>query len=319
MYLRPSFDYQELARRVAVLVINMNQIIDKNYYPTPETEISNKRHRPIGIGVQGLADLFCEMGMAFDSDDAKFLQKKIFETIYFTALSTSNRLARDMGKTYDSYEGSPLSQGIFHYELCHNFEKQILVTDPVYDWESLRSDILADGVRNSLFVAPMPTASTSQILYQNECFEPFTSNLYVRRTLAGEFTIFNKYMVQDLRDIGLWNQETIDHLIVHKGSIQNLMEVPKSIRLVYRTAWEISQKSLIDMAVHRQWFIDQSQSFNLFMSDPSLDKLTKMHFYGWKNGLKTGSYYIRTKPQHFSQNFTVDPKKEDEICTSCSA
>lgn len=319
-YLCPDFDFDELRRRVAILVVNMNQIIDKNFYPTKETKTSNLNHRPIGLGVQGLADLFCRMGCAFDSPQAKYLNRKIFETMYYAALQTSMQYAKDNDKVYSSFKGSPLSQGQFHFDLCSNFEASITTeVEPCYDWEGLRKSVMKHGTSNSLFLAPMPTASTSQILYQNECFEPFTSNLYVRRTLAGEFTIFNKYLVQDLRDIGLWNQETIDHLIVHRGSIQNFVALPSSIRQIYRTAWEIPQKSLIDMAYQRQWFIDQSQSFNLFVADPTMDKLTKIHFYGWKNGLKTGSYYIRTKPQHFSQNFTVDPTKEDKMCVTCSA
>jgi len=323
-YLQPNFDFEELQKRVEVLVVNMNQIIDKNFYPTPETERSNTRHRPIGIGVQGLADLFCKMYIPFDSDQARFLNRKIFETMYFSALNASHKYAIDNNLVYSTFQGSPLSQGLLHFDMCPTFEPDVIEQEPKYDWDGVRKRIVNDGVANSLFLAPMPTASTSQILYQNECFEPFTSNLYVRRTLAGEHTIFNKYLVQDLRDAGLWNQETIDHLIVHKGSIQNFKKLPASIRLLYRTAWEIPQKSLIDMAAERQWFIDQSQSFNLFVAEPSLEKLTKIHFYGWKRGLKTGSYYIRTKPQHFSQNFTIDPKTEQEMvsnmpCDTCSA
>ena len=316
-FLSPSFDFIKLGRLTEILVDNMNKIIDKNYYPTKETELSNKSHRPIGIGVQGLADLFCKLGLPFDSIEAKKLNYKIFETIYFHALSASNQSSISLKKTYSSFPNSPLSHGIFHFDLCPNFNPTLLSEKPIHNWNDLRFKIQTHGVMNSLFIAPMPTASTSQILYQNECFEPFTSNLYVRRTLAGEFTICNKYLVQDLIDIGLWNQETIDHLIIHKGSIQQFSILPISIRQIYRTAWEIPQKSLIDMAVERQWFIDQSQSFNLFIAQPSLEKLTKMHFYGWKNGLKTGSYYVRTKPQHFSQNFTIDPTKE--TCTECTA
>lgn len=319
-YVQPDFDFEELQNRVGVLVVNMNQIIEKNFYPTPETERSNRRHRPIGIGVQGLADLFCKLYIPFDSDKARALNRKIFETMYFSALKTSHKYAIEQRCVYETFQGSPLSQGIFHFELCSNFERETLFQEPKYDWNKLRREIMIEGVANSLFIAPMPTASTSQILYQNECFEPFTSNLYVRRTLAGEYTIFNKYLVQDLRDVNMWNQETIDHLIVNRGSIQNFTKLPATIRHIYRTAWEIPQKSLIDMAAERQWFIDQSQSFNLFVADPSLEKLTKIHFYGWKRGLKTGSYYIRTKPQHFSQNFTIDPTKEQEItCDTCSA
>lgn len=321
-YMKPDFDFEELQRRVEVLVVNMNNVIDKNYYPTEETKRSNVRNRPIGLGVQGLADLFCRLYINFDSEEARYLNRKIFETMYYTALKTSNKYCIDNNLCYESFKGSPLSKGIFHFELCHNFDKSVLTSSPSYDWDSLRKNIIENGISNSLFIAPMPTASTSQILNQNECIEPYTSNLYIRRTLAGEFTITNKYLTQDLRDVGLWNKNMIDHLIVSKGSIQRYIKLPKTIRDVYRTAWEIPQKSLIDMAADRQWFIDQSQSFNLFVAEPSLDKLTKMHFYGWKKGLKTGSYYIRTKPQHFSQNFTVDPsaeKQQEEECLVCSA
>jgi ribonucleoside-diphosphate reductase alpha chain len=257
----------------------MNKIIDKNYYPTIETERSNKRHRPIGIGIQGLADLFCKLRIPFDSLEARKLNRKIFETMYWHALYASNQLAHKNGETYSSFIGSPLSKGIFHFEMCPEFDSNVLYEQPCYPWEELRENIKKSGVMNSLFLAPMPTASTSQILSQNECFEPFTSNLYVRRTLAGEFTIFNKYLVEDLYDLGLWNQQTIDHLIIHKGSIQQFSLLPIYLREVYRTAWEIPQKLLIDMSAERQWFIDQSQSFNLFVSEPSLEKLTKMHFY----------------------------------------
>jgi len=312
-FLCPEFDFEELSHRVSILVVNMNQIIDKNFYPTKETKTSNMNHRPIGIGVQGLADLFCILGTPFDSVKARLLNRKIFETMYYSAITTSMNYATTNDKIYSTFNGSPLSNGKFHFELCDNFDGTLH-----YDWETLRKNVMKFGVANSLFLAPMPTASTSQILNQNECFEPFTSNLYVRRTLAGEFTIFNKYLVQDLRDLGLWNQETIDNLIVHRGSIQQFSKLPSSIRQIYKTAWEIPQKSLIDMAYQRQWFIDQSQSFNIFVAEPSLEKLTKIHFYGWKNGLKTGSYYIRTKPQHFSQNFTIDPTKEND-CKECSA
>lgn len=314
-YLRPHFAYNELISRIRVLVENMNIVIQKNYYPTPECKKSNFNHRPIGLGVQGLADLFCKMRLEFDSLEAKKINLKIFETIYFTALSKSNELVQKFGK-YSSFEGSPLSNGILHFDMCPQFDKTVLSVEPVYDWDSLRNKIQKYGTCNSLHVAPMPTASTSQILNQNECIEPYTSNLYVRRTIAGEFTIFNKYLVQDLKTLGLWNQDTIDYLIVNRGSVMNFAPLPAFLRKIYRTAWEIPQKSLIEMAYQRQWFIDQSQSFNLFVADPSFDKITKMHFYGWKNGIKTGSYYVRTKPQHFSQNFTIDPNKD---CTSCSA
>lgn len=316
-YIQPQFDFKELQTRVFRLVENMNVVINRNYYPTPECQKSNMSHRPIGIGVQGLADLFCKLRLAFDCEKARYLNVKIFETIYFSALTASNNLVKDFG-CYSSFHGSPLSEGKFHFEHCSNFDETILEQEPKYDWTSLRKNIMEHGVCNSLLLAPMPTASTSQILNQNECIEPFTSNLYVRRTLAGEFTIFNKYLMDDLKALNLWNQDTIDYLIVNRGSVVNFAQLPVFMRKMYRTAWEIPQKSLIEMASQRQWFIDQSQSFNLFVADPSFDKLTKMHFYGWKNGLKTGSYYVRTKPQHFSQNFTIDANKDKE-CSSCSA
>lgn len=316
-FLRPEFDYFDLNTRVNRLVENMNIVINKNYYPTPECQSSNMKHRPIGLGVQGLADLFCKLRLAFDGDEARFLNRKIFETIYFSALSASNRLVSKFG-VYDSFEGSMLSKGVFHFDNCDNFDYSTLNESPTYDWDSLRRKIVNEGLCNSLLIAPMPTASTSQILNQNECIEPFTSNLYVRRTLAGEFTIFNRYLMEDLKTLGIWNQDTIDYLIVQRGSVVNFAPLPTFLRKIYRTAWEIPQKSLIDMASERQWFIDQSQSFNLFVADPSFDKLTKMHFYGWKKGLKTGSYYVRTKPQNFSQNVTIDPSKE-QSCSSCSA
>lgn len=316
-YLQPHFDFKELQKRVSRLVESMNVVINRNYYPTPECQKSNLTHRPIGIGVQGLADLFCKMRLSFDSTEARFLNIKIFETIYFSALSTSNLLVKDFG-CYFSFHGSPLSEGKFHFDQCPDFDQTVLDREPCYDWASLKQKIMEHGTANSLLVAPMPTASTSQILNQNECIEPFTSNLYVRRTLAGEFTIFNKYLMDDLKALGLWNQDTIDYLIVNRGSVVNFAQLPSFMRKMYRTAWEIPQKSLIEMASQRQWFIDQSQSFNLFVADPSFDKLTKMHFYGWKNGLKTGSYYVRTKPQHFSQNFTIDASKDKE-CLTCSA
>jgi ribonucleoside-diphosphate reductase alpha subunit len=316
-YIRPVFDFVELSDRVNRLVESMNIVINKNYYPTPECELSNFRHRPIGLGVQGLADLFCKLRRSFDSDEARQLNLKIFETIYFSALSASNRLV-DIFGCYSTFQGSLLSKGRLHFDNCDNFDANVLTSEPVWDWEGLRKKIVDHGVCNSLLIAPMPTASTSQILNQNECIEPFTSNLYVRRTLAGEFTIFNKYLMEDLKALGIWNQDTIDYLIVNRGSVINFAPLPLFLRKIYRTAWEIPQKSLIEMASQRQWFIDQSQSFNLFVADPSFEKLTKMHFYGWKNGLKTGSYYVRTKPQHFSQNVTIDPTKEAG-CSSCSA
>jgi ribonucleoside-diphosphate reductase alpha subunit len=319
MYMKPTFDFHELRRRVAILVVNMNKVIDKNYYPVPEARVSNMKHRPLGIGVQGLANLFCRLNISFESQDARVLNQKIFETMYFAALESSCEYCQETGYPYKSFKGSPLSQGLFHFDMCPQFkDRHVLEQEPKYDWEGLRNTIRQHGVANSLLLAPMPTASTSQILGQNECFEPFTSNMYVRRTLAGEFTVYNPHLLQDLKDMEMWNQYTVDHLIVQKGSVQSMTDIPETLRQIYKTAWEIPQKALLDLAADRQHFIDQSQSLNIFVAEPSLDKLTKIHFYGWKAGLKTGSYYIRTKPQHFSQNFTVDPSTEKQ-CLSCSA
>lgn len=321
-YLCPVFDYEKLANIVKQLVINLNEIIDKNAYPLPETQKSNLRHRPIGIGVQGLADVFCAMRWSYDSMEARECNRLIFETMYFHALQTSNELA--IVKTpYESFHGSPLSKGCFHFELCENYDANKILSSR-YDWETLRRKIFQFGTRNSLFIAPMPTASTSQILGNTESFEPLTSNMYLRRTLAGEFYVCNTYLQQDLKDMGLWNEECIERIIFHKGSIEKIPEIPTLVKNVYRTVWEIPQKSLIDMAVDRQYFIDQSQSMNIYLYPPSSEKLTKIHFYGWKKGLKTGSYYVRSRAAISSQRFTMDPIREQEIqqeyeCQNCSA
>jgi len=310
VYLKPSFDFERLGKITGQLVENLNIIIDKNAYPIDKCKISNEKHRPIGIGVQGLADVFFEMLTPYDSTDARELNARIFECMYYYALDKSNELAVRDG-VYSSFNGSPLSKGIFHFEMTKN------IVPVHYQWEDLRSKIIEHGVRNSLLIAPMPTASTSQILGNTESFEPLTSNLYLRRDDPGEFYVYNKVLRKILEWMGMWTNETIDHLIVYKGSIKN-MTVPLFLKNVFRTIWEIPQKALIDMASDRQHFIDQSQSFNIYLQDPDMEKLTKIHFYGWKKGLKTGSYYVRSRSSISSSNVTVDPSKE-KPCDSCSA
>lgn len=330
-YLQPRFDFQKLGEVVATITKNLNLVIDKNAYPLEECRRSNMKNRPIGIGVQGLADVFFIMKVSYDSEEARILNREIFECIYYNAIKTSCELSRVHGR-YSSFDGSPISQGLFHFDMYPKETKRPF--SGKYEWDTLREDIHKHGVRNSLFVAPMPTASTSQILGNTESFEPLTSNLYLRRTSAGEFYVSNRYLIKDLEAIGLWNNETVDSLILHKGSVQ-YMDIPFYIKQIYRTVWEIPQKSLIDMAADRQFFIDQSQSFNIYLNESSLDKLTRIHFYGWKSGLKTGSYYVRVRAPLSSQNFTIDPMKEREIlrnsrstesvelatssCESCSA
>lgn len=313
-FLRPVFDFEKLGRIVEDLVVNLNIVIDKNAYPMEKCRVSNMKHRPIGIGVQGLADVFSRMLYPYDSPEARTLNREIFECMYYHALKSSNTLAKTNGP-YSSFAGSPLSKGQFHFDLSGG---KSLVSQK-WDWETLRTDIMTHGTRNSLLVAPMPTASTSQILGNTESFEPLTSNLYLRRTGAGEFYVCNQMMRKMFGWLGIWNNDTIDSLIIFKGSVKNL-RIPDFLKNVLRTVWEIPQKSLIDMAADRQHFIDQSQSFNIYLQDADMEKLTKIHFYGWKKGLKTGSYYVRSRASISSQNFTVDPLKEKEkICDSCSA
>ena len=376
-----EFDFEKLYEISRTVTKNLNKIIDVNYYPIIEAENSNKRHRPIGIGVQGLADAFAKMKYPFDSDEAKRLNQRIFETIYFGALTESmeiskkrtplmkryrdlllkyhsqmnlpsevysintyesiisnysehdtsinmeeihelielNRILKPIQEelyndtffgTYSSYQGSPMSNGKFQFDLWDNFKYDSLT----HDWESLRKDISTWGIRNSLLLAPMPTASTSQILGNNECIEPFTSIIYLRRTLAGEFTIINKHLIKDLIKLGIWNSEIKNKIIRDDGSIQNVPEIPDDLKAIYKTVWEISQRNIIDMAADRAVFIDQSQSMNLFIADADFSKLTSMHFYGWKKGLKTGIYYLRIKPKAKTQQFTVEPA----VCETCS-
>jgi len=306
-----TFDFEKLVEITSVVTKNLNRVIDANFYPVAEAQRSNLKHRPIGIGVQGLADVFMLLKIAFDSERAKKLNRDIFEAIYFAALSASCALAEKDG-AYESYDGSPMSKGKLQFDLWREFgESNLEVSDDLCDWTSLRAKIAEHGVRNSLLVAPMPTASTSQILGNNECFEPYTSNVYVRRTLAGEFVCINSHLLRDLIALGVWTPLLKDKLIAANGSVQNLSEVPSELKAIYKTVWEISQKTLIDMAAERGHFIDQSQSFNIHMNSPSFGKLTSMHFYGWKKGLKTGMYYLRTKAATDAIKFTVDQEALD--------
>ena len=275
-------------------------MIDANYYPIPEAEFSNMKHRPIGIGVQGLADALQKMKLPFEDERAEDVNKRIFETIYHAAVTKSCELAKTEGP-YETFQGSPISQGKFQFDL---WEKEPY-TDR-YDWEALREEIKEHGVRNSLLVAPMPTASTSQILGNNESFEPYTSNVYTRRVLAGEFVCVNQHLVKDLIKAGLWNWETRNALIGSNGSVQDMKNIPDNIKLLYKTVWEIPQKVLINFALDRAPFICQSQSLNIYMAEPTYSKMSSMHFYGWKNGLKTGQYYLRSKGAADSIKFTVN-------------
>ena len=345
-YLKPSFNYQKLKELAGVLTLNLNNIIDYNYYPTPETKRSNFRHRPIGLGVQGLANVFYEMKIEFGSDKSKEINKKIFESIYYGSLEMSMNIAKERENiikalkddkisdserqeymdnykpspkeinrdnylgTYSTYEGSPLYHGKLQFDL---WEKE--VDNSLHDWDYLRAEIKKYGVRNSLLVAPMPTASTSQILGNFECIEPVISNIYTRRVLAGEFMVINEYLVKDLMLLNKWNPDMKDKIIINDGSVQHIGDIPSFIKERYKTAWEIKQKHIIDMSADRGIFICQSQSLNLFVESPTFKLLSSMHFYGWKKGLKTGMYYLRTRPSSKAIQFTVEPEKE---CISCS-
>ncbi|KAL0481947.1 ribonucleotide reductase [Acrasis kona] len=314
-----TFDHDMLHRVVKVATRNLNKIIDGNYYPVPEARRSNLRHRPIGLGVQGLADALILLRAPFDSEQARKLNKEIFETIYFAALETSCELAERLG-TYETYEGSPMSKGLLSFDLWTQpgcvLEGQDLVAGSRWNWTELRNKIAKHGVRNSLLIAPMPTASTSQILGNNECFEPYTSNIYTRRVLSGEFPIINKHLVKDLVKLNMWNPVMINRIIANQGSIQGVDSIPQDLKDLYRTVWEIKQKGLIDMAADRAPFIDQSQSLNVFMDTPSNAKMSSMHFYAWQRGLKTGMYYLRTKPASDAIQFTVDQQMLEEKTTS---
>jgi ribonucleoside-diphosphate reductase alpha chain len=304
-----KFDHQRLYDVTKVATRNLNRIIDINYYPVEEARRSNMRHRPIGLGVQGLADTFVMLRMPFDSPEARQLNKEIFETIYFAAMTSSMEEAEKYGH-YETYQGSPVSQGIFQYDMWG------VTPSTRWDWTALKQEVRKHGVRNSLLVAPMPTASTSQILGNNECFEPFTSNLYKRRVLSGEFIVVNKHLLKDLVAIGMWNDEMKDKLIMSNGSVQGIDEVPEHLQELYKTAWEISQKSLIDMSADRGAYICQSQSLNVFMTAPNFAKISSMHFYAWKAGLKTGMYYLRTPAATEAIKFTVDMTKQNAPATA---
>jgi len=294
------FDHNKLYEVTYQAAINLNKIIDNNYYPVEEARYSNLRHRPIGLGVQGLADTFIQLRMPFESEEAKKLNIEIFETIYFAAMTASKDLAIKDG-AYETFKGSPLSKGQFQFDLWN-----IKPESGRWDWENLRLDVMNHGVRNSLLVAPMPTASTSQILGNNECFEPYTSNIYTRRVLSGEFIVVNKYLLRDLVNRGLWDTEMKDKIITANGSIQDIAEIPADVKELYKTVWEIKMRSIIDMAADRGAYVCQSQSLNLFINAPNASKLTSMHFYAWKKGLKTGMYYLRTQAASQAVKFTVE-------------
>ena len=342
-----QFDYNKLIEVTKVVTNNLNRVIDINFYPTEKTKVSNMKHRPIGIGVQGLADAFFLMDIPFHSEEAKQINKDIFETIYYAALMKSNELAiqrkqdkfsnftddeltklpEQLKGSYSSFIGSPASQGILQFDMWTNFAGHSSKLG--YDWATLKTSIVENGLRNSLLVAPMPTASTSQILGYNECFEPITSNIYSRRTIAGEFVLPNKYLMKDLIKMGLWNEQIKNNIIANKGSIQHLTNIPEHIRNKYKIVWEIPMKHIIDMSADRGTYICQSQSLNLWMEEPVYNKLTSMHFYAWEKGLKTGIYYLRRKAKHQAQQFSIEPEAiknsndndndKEEICEMCSA
>ena len=309
------YDFKKLHEITKVVTKNLDQVISRNYYPVTEARNSNMRHRPVGLGVQGLADAFMALRMPFDSPAARELNIQIFETIYHAALEASCEMAQELGK-YESYEGSPISQGKLQFDMWGR------VPTDLWDWAPLRADIAKHGVRNSLLVAPMPTASTSQILGWNECFEPYTSMLYSRRVLSGDFQVVCPWLLRDLINLGLWDDNMKNLIIAAGGSIQNIPNIPAELKSIYRTVWEISQKAVIDLAADRGAFIDQSQSLNIHLSNPSFSQLTSMHFYGWKRGLKTGMYYLRTRPSANAIQFTIDAstlKKAKELSTTPSA
>jgi len=301
-----TFNFKKLENAARMLVRNLNKVIDRNYYPTKCGKNSNMKHRPIGLGVQGLADVFMMLDMPFDCDDAIKLNKDIFETIYYGSVAESMELAKKDGP-YEMFKGSPISEGKFQFDLWG-----VEPPNPS-KWDKLRPEVMKYGVRNSLLVAPMPTASTSQILGNNECFEPYTTNIYLRRTLAGEFVVVNKHLVRRLKELDMWNKQVKDAIIRSGGSVQGFKELPQEIKDVYKTVWEISQKSIINMAADRGAFVDQSQSMNLFLESPTMSKLSSMHMYAWSKGLKTGMYYLRSKAKSRPIQFTLEP------CDTCSA
>ena len=303
-----EFDHKELFRITKRVTKNLNRVIDRNYYPVIEAENSNMRHRPIGLGVQGLADAFIQLRLPFTSDEAKKLNQDIFETLYFAAVTASMEEAKEDGP-YQSYKGSPISKGEFQYNLWGLKDEELSGN---WDWDKLRKQVLKHGVRNSLLVAPMPTASTSQILGNNECFEPYTSNIYTRRVLSGEFIVVNKHLLEDLVELGLWNESLKQDIMRANGSVQGIDIIPQEIKELYKTVWELSMKDIIDMSRQRGYFIDQSQSLNLFLEGATMAKLTSMHFYAWKSGLKTGMYYLRTKSAVDAIKFTLQTTKMEE-------
>jgi len=315
------FNYEKLHNVTEIVVDNLNKVIDVNYYPIEKTRVSNMKHRPVGLGVSGLADVFMKMNLPFNSPEAKKINKNIFETIYHSSLQTSCLLSQIHGP-YETFSGSPASQGILQFDMWN--------VDPSherYDWSSLKEKIKIHGLRNSLLLAPMPTASTSQILGVNECIEPITSNIYNRRTMAGEFMVSNKYLMNDLIQLNLWNEKTKNNIIANNGSIQQIDMIPQNIKDKYKTVWEIPMRDIIDMAADRGAFICQSQSLNLWVEEPNYNTLTSMHFYGWSKGLKTGIYYLRRRARHQAQQFTIEPEKretregsiDEDVCEMCSA
>ena len=310
-----TFDHQALFDVTVRVTKNLNRVIDRNYYPVKEAENSNFRHRPVGLGVQGLADAFIMLRLPFTSEEAKQLNQDIFETLYFAAVSASAEEAKKDGP-YQTYKGSPMSKGEFQHNLWGIKDDEL---SGRWDWATLRKTVKKQGVRNSLLVAPMPTASTSQILVNNECFEPYTSNIYTRRVLSGEFIVVNKHLLEDLVDRGLWNEDMKQELMRNNGSVQSIEGIPDDLKELYRTVWEMSMKDIIDMSRQRGYFIDQSQSLNLFMEGATMAKLTSMHFYGWKSGLKTGMYYLRTKSAVDAIKFTLDTKAKPEAVPAVEA
>ena len=304
-----TFDYAKLHEVTKTVTKNLNRVIDRNFYPVEPARVSNMKHRPIGLGVQGLADVFIMCGFPFDCEESRMMNAHIFETMYHASLEASSELAEIDG-SYESFEGSPASQGILQQDMWEGDTK----FSGLYDWDAMRERIKTKGLRNSLLMAPMPTASTAQILGNNECFEPYTTNIYLRRTLAGEFVVVNKHLVDDLKKIGLWSKDMKDLMVKAGGSIQTITDIPDDIKNLYKTVWEISQKCIIDMAADRGRFIDQSQSMNLFMESPTLSKMSSMHMYAWKSGLKTGMYYLRSKAKARPIQFSLEAE-----CTSCSA
>ena len=301
------FNHKRLFEVAKKVTKNLDTVIDQNFYPVKEAENSNRRHRPIGIGIQGLADTFITLRLPFTSDEAKKLNQDIFETIYFASVTASMEIAKVKGP-YETYKGSPVSEGILQHNMWHVKDEELSGN---WDWKKLKKNIAKHGVRNSLLVAPMPTASTSQILGNNEAFEPYTSNIYSRRVLSGEFIVVNKHLLEDLVNLGLWDDQMKEEIMRANGSIQGVDKIPADLKELYKTVWEMSMKDIIDMARQRGYFIDQSQSLNLFMKDPNYGKLTSMHFYAWKSGLKTGMYYLRTKSAVNAKQYTVSNVKKE--------